>query len=116
MLTYGSYSDVDTGLHCVSTLLVCKDAGVGPRVLLCLRFVQQKRTISEQKQVSVHFGLSLPKVKGVSGSVVVTQDDHRLRGWCESPNQREVLETVRGDTGNGQRVAFFLCYTLWNTL
>lgn len=114
ILTYWCHSDVYMGLNNVSALQAWEGAGICPRVLLNVWLVKQKRSVSQKKQVLVQFSLTFPKVKGVSGFCVISQDNCGLNGRSEGPGEGEILGTVRGDAWDGQCMTFFLCYTLWN--
>lgn len=42
---------------------------------------------------------------------VISQDDGGLTGRGEGPGEGEILWNVRGDAGDGECLALFVCYT-----
>lgn len=115
-LTYWCSCDVDCGSNCVPALRAWEGAGVRPGVLFTVWFAEQKRAVPLQKQVGVQFGLAHPQVDHVSASVVISQDQRWLAAGGERPGEGEILEAVRSDAWNGERVTLFLRYILWSKL
>ena len=113
LLTRRWNRDVNCGLNNVFALQAWEGACIRPRVVLGVWFVNQKRSISQKKQVLVQLSLTLPQVKGVSGFSVVSQNDCGLTGRGEGPGEGEILETVRGSAWDGQWMTLFLHYIIW---
>lgn len=86
------------------------DAGIQPRVLLGVWFVQQQGSVPQQQQVLVQFSTTLPQVSAVSAFCVVSHDYCGLSGRGEAPGQGEILHNVRGNTWDGQPMTLLLEY------
>lgn len=75
-------------------------------------FEEQKGSVSRGEQLLVQLSLSLPQVQRLSGFRVVSEDERGFAGLGEGPGEGEVLETMRGDTWDGQCVTLLLCYII----